>query len=311
MINQKTVFLYPGQGAQHVGMGKDLYLAFPESRKYFKTADRALGFSLTQLCFEGPEEELNRDVNAQLAVYTISCIITDILTLRNINPDVVSGYSAGFYGAAYAAGCFDFKTGLDIVLRAGRILMDEGEKIQGTMVVIFGLSAETVGTLCEKTGNVWVSIINTPRQIIVSGLKASVEEVTAAAMSKGALDSYELPVATSYHTPLMNGARTKFLDAVKPHWVKKPQMDLYSYSSLKRLESGQIIREMMAEQLQSPVRWVDLIHNLKQSAAGPWYEIGPGMLIYRTVRWTDRGIEISTTDTAKKLTDCIKTFKNN
>jgi len=141
-IEHSPIFLYPGQGSQHVGMGFDLYQTYPEAREIFDHADRLLGFSLSRLCFEGPEEELNRDLNAQLAVYTVSCAFTDILTTQNILPDVVSGYSSGFYSAAYAAGCFDFAGGLYIVKRAGKILLGEGQKIEGSMAVIFGLPSK-------------------------------------------------------------------------------------------------------------------------------------------------------------------------
>ena len=172
MVGNNVVFLYPGQGSQQVGMGLDLYHTHPEAREIFDQADHLLGFSLSRLCFEGPEEELNLDLNAQLAVYTVSCILTDVLRANNVLPDVVSGYSSGFYAAAYAADCFDFADGLHLVRRAGEILLDNGRKIDGAMAVIFGLSLEKVDSICQQVGAAEIAILNTPRQTIISGISS-------------------------------------------------------------------------------------------------------------------------------------------
>jgi [acyl-carrier-protein] S-malonyltransferase len=159
-------------------MGSDLYQCHAMAREVFDQADHNLGFSLSRLCFEGPEEELNQDLNAQLAVFTISCIVTDLLVANDIPPDAVSGYSSGFYAAAYGAGCFDFADGLELVRRAGEILLEEGMKIDGGMAVIFGLSLEKVSRICEKVGEVEVAIRNTATQNVISGIGSSVEKAT-------------------------------------------------------------------------------------------------------------------------------------
>lgn len=125
MTSNKTGFVYPGQGAQQVGMGSDLCDAYPFARERFQQADTFLGYSIQKLCVKGPQEILSQDLNAQLGIYTISAIITDILKKQHIIPDLCTGYSSGFYAAAYAAGCFDFLTGLSIVRKAGAILLKE------------------------------------------------------------------------------------------------------------------------------------------------------------------------------------------
>ncbi len=304
-MKNSVAFLYPGQGSQHVGMGLDLYQTYPEAREIFDHADRLLGFSLSRLCFEGPEEELNSDLNAQLAVYTVSCVLTDILMTQNILPCMVSGYSSGFYSAAYAAGCFDFAGGLHIVRQAGEILLDEGQKTEGSMAVIFGLSLEEVKHFCRQTGDVEVAILNTPRQIVISGISSSVTKAIEISLNEGALDAYKLSVATAYHSKFMENSGTRFLREFEDTHVNDPQIPLISYFSLDALPTGKELKKMMAAQLSHPVLWVDLVKKLGNRNNRLFVEIGPGATLFRTVRWIDRNIEIMNTTNNEKLSEVI------
>jgi len=304
-VKNSVAFLYPGQGSQHVGMGLDLYQTYPEAREIFDHADRLLGFSLSRLCFEGPEEELNSDLNAQLAVYTVSCVLTDILMTQNILPCMVSGYSSGFYSAAYAAGCFDFAGGLHIVRQAGEILLDEGQKTEGSMAVIFGLSLEEVKHFCRQTGDVEVAILNTPRQIVISGISSSVTKAIEISLNEGALDAYKLSVATAYHSKFMENSGTRFLREFEDTHVNDPQIPLISYFSLDALPTGKELKKMMAAQLSHPVLWVDLVKKLGNRNNRLFVEIGPGATLFRTVRWIDRNIEIMNTTNNEKLSEVI------
>ena len=303
-IEHSPIFLYPGQGSQHVGMGLDLYQTYPEAREIFDRADHILGFSLSRLCFEGPEEKLNRDLNAQLAVYTVSCALTDILTTQNILPDVVSGYSSGFYSAAYAAGCFDFAGGLHIVKRAGEILLGEGQKIEGSMAVIFGLSLEEVKHICRQAGEVEVAIINTPRQIVISGIGSSVTKAMEISLSEGALDAYNISVATAYHSKFMVKSGARFLRELRTVHLNDHQLPLISYLSLEALPDERELKNIMAAQLSHPVLWVDLIKKLSMNSK-LFVEVGPGAILFRTVRWIDRNIEIMNTTNNEKLSEVI------
>ena len=307
MINS-VVFLYPGQGSQHVGMGLDLYQTYPEARRIFDHADRLLGFSLSRLCFEGPGEKLNSDLNAQLAVYTVSCALTAVLKSENVLPDVVSGYSSGFYAAAYAAGCFDFAGGLHIVKRAGEIILDEGRKMEGSMAVIFGLSLEEVECICRQAGDVEVAILNTPRQTIISGISSSVRKAMEISLNDGALDAYKLSVATAYHSKFMENSSTRFLREIEDAHINDPQIPLISYFSLDALPTKEELKNMMAAQLSYPVLWVDLIKGLGDSNR-LFVEVGPGTVIFRTVRWINRNIEIMNTAKKEKLLEVIERCK--
>lgn len=308
-MDNTVVFLYPGQGAQHVGMGFDLYQNYPVARQMFDQADRILGFSLSQLCFQGTQEELDRDLNAQLAVYTVSCILTVILKANNTFPEIVSGYSSGFYAAAFAAGCFEFSYGLNLVKQAGEILLEEGSKIDGGMAVIFGLSFEKVQDVCVQVGDVEVAILNTPRQIVISGIRSSVNAAMELSLKEGALDVYPLPVATAYHSGLMKKSSERFFREIKADGIKNAQVPVVSYHSLNRVTNKQDLINVMAVQLSNPVLWVDLIKKMDNNSNGLFLEVGPGAIIFRTVKWIDRNIEIMHTATSDRLDMVIKRLK--
>jgi len=307
-VGKNVAFLYPGQGSQEVGMGFDLYQTYPEVRRIFDQADHLLDFSLTELCFEGPEEELNQDINAQLAVYTVSCIVTDVLRVHDVFPDVVSGYSSGFYAAAYAAGCFDFADGLCLVRRAGEILLDEGRKIDGSMAVVFGLSPEKVDSICQRAGNAQVAILNTPRQTVISGIGSSVRRAMELSLKEGALDAYTLSVGSAYHSRFMKQGGIRLLREIKDIDLRNPRTPLVSYLSLNSVPGKSELRSVMVTQLSHPVLWVDLIKRLHSNNIRLFVEVGPGEVISRTVRWIDRNIEIVNTGNKGKLFKTVERY---
>jgi [acyl-carrier-protein] S-malonyltransferase len=299
-VKRKLVFLYPGQGSQQVGMGCDLYERYEEARMIFDRADSILGFSLSRLCFEGPERELNHDLAAQLAVFTVGCALTAVLERKKILPEAASGYSSGFYAAAYAAGCFDFDTGLAIVKRAGELLIDEARRQQGAMAVIFGLPRSRVEGICHKTTGAEVAIVNTDRQVIISGVEAAVKKVMAIARTEGALDAYALSVAAPYHSPLMERAGIVLLRELKEMDIQQPVIPLISYRTLRRITGAASLKMIMATQLSHPVLWVDMVKAM-HTPETLFVELGAGAVLARTVRWLDRDIEIVSVSTIRDM----------
>jgi [acyl-carrier-protein] S-malonyltransferase len=300
-MNRKIVFLFPGQGSQTLGMGADLYRKYPLARRRFDQADDLLGYRLSRICFQGPAEGLNTDINAQLAVYTLSCIVSDLLKRAGIRPDAVSGYSSGYYAAAYAAGGLTFDKGLAIVKQAGKILLDAGAKIDGKMAVIFGLPHKDVAGICAELEDVDVAIINTAQQIVVAGRAQAVNRAMESCLAAGALDAYLLPVETAYHSRFMVPARARFLNEIAAHSIGDPHLPIISYATLKPASEKNALFQTMASQLPRTVCWRDLIHKLRDDGYDHFLEVGPGAVIARTVRWIDRTIDISSVGSARAL----------
>lgn len=296
-----TAYLFPGQSPQKPGLGRDLCRRYPRAREIFDAADDHLGFALSRLCFEGPEDRLNQDLNCQLAVYTHSCALSAILEANGRRPDLVSGYSSGFYAAAFAAGCFEFVHGLAIVRRAGELLLDQAAKVEGGMGVVFGLAPDEVAALCRETGDVQPAIFNTPRQMIISGRKGAVESTLEKASEAGALDAYLLPAAAAYHSTLMTPAAEQLPAAVDPAAVRAPRIPLISYTSLEPVKDAQNLVEVMAVQLSRPVRWVELVQGLRPAGVQRAFDVGPGRVIARSVRWIDRHLEMLAVDGVEGL----------
>ena len=306
MTSNSIGFVYPGQGAQQVGMGADLCDAYSSARKRFRAADTFLGYSLQNLCIEGPPETLAQDLNAQLGIYTISTIVTDLLKTQHIMPDFCTGYSSGFYAAAYAAGCFDFLTGLLIVKKAGKILLKEGQACDGGMAVIFGLSHEQVLAITRKVGPVDIAIHNTPRQIVISGLKPEIEAVMAEAMREGALDTNWLPAATAYHSRFMANAGELLREEIDREDLSPPQIPLYSYTTTQPVKDRDALINVMAMQLSHPVLWVDLIRKLGHNRVNTLVEIGPGTMLSRSIRWIDRHTTMFDTSSSDRIQKVVQ-----
>ena len=302
-------FLFPGQGAQYVGMGRDLVERFAESKDLLERAESYLDFSLGEILFSGPEERLHEDLNAQLAVYTVSCMVADLMASKSIKAAMLAPYSSGIYGAAYGGGVVDFETGLNLIVEADRCIREAN--CQGGMGVVLGLSLAEVEEMCEKMeGRVEVSIVNTRHQIIVSGERKAVDELLKAAENSEALKAYRLPGAAPYHCSLLTAADHCLAKKIAAIPMNDPHTPILSYIDQKPLMKAAQVAELLSIQLRSRVQWVGVVEELVRQNLAPMIEIGPGQLLGRSVRWIYRRAEVLETDTVEALENTSRSLQN-
>jgi [acyl-carrier-protein] S-malonyltransferase len=296
--------LFPGQGAQVVGMGRELVEAFPETRELLERAEAHLHLPLGKFMFVGPEEQLNDDFTAQVAVYTVSCMVTEILAAAGIRAAALAPYSSGLYAAAYTAGAFGFEVGLTLMQEAdGCIRRRSGA---GAMGVVLGLSAAQVANLCAQMDRpVAVSIINTHHQIIVSGERSAVEALLQRALAAEALKTARLSASAPYHCSLLAAADQCLAIKVALTSLDTPHTPIISYIDAAALTTRPAVAEMLSNQLANPVDWVRVVDNLVGRGLTPMVEIGPGQMLGRCVRWIHRRATVLHTDTAAALATTV------
>lgn len=305
-MNNNYAFLFPGQGSQYVGMGKDLYENFSEARRVYDRAEEILKMDIKKVSFEGPQEELVKTYITQLAVLVHSIAIFEILKDKGMSPAITAGHSLGEYSALYATGAFDFESVLKLVQKRASIMHSITEKNPGTMAAIIGLNEEAVVELCKNTKGIVVPAnFNAPDQIVISGEVPAVQEVAAQAKEKGALRVVMLQVSGAFHSPLLENSAEEFQEFSNQFEIKKPRIPIVANVSGEPVQDAKEIRNAMAQQLRSPVLWTKTIKKMKELAVTKFYEIGPGRVLCGLLKRIDReltGIPINTAEDIKTLT---------
>jgi [acyl-carrier-protein] S-malonyltransferase len=281
MMNKKIAFLFPGQGAQYVGMGKDFYDQFPIARQTFEEADAFLGFAFSKLIFEGPSEELIQTKYSQLAIYITSVAILRVVLAEfpNLKPAVCAGLSLGEYTALTAAGKLRFIDGLDLVRTRGTAMQSSCEETQGSMQVVLGMSEEAVESVINSLNPphpVWVANLNCPGQVVIAGSIDALGLAGAQLKEKGAKRVLPLEVSGAFHSGLMLSAKQKLADKIATVSFPISPIQIVMNVPGDFVTDEKVMRQVLIDQVVSPVRWEKGIRKMVDQQIDCYIEMGPG-----------------------------------
>lgn len=270
-------YVFPGQGSQFTGMGKDLYDSNPKVKELFERANTILGFRITDIMFEGSSEDLKQTKVTQPAVFLHS--VAEALTIEDFKPDMVAGHSLGEFSALVAAGAIDFEDGLKLVYARAMAMQRACELTPSTMAAVLGLEDEKVEQVCKRFEGVVPANYNCPGQLVISGPADTIKDACKAMKEAGAKRALPLPVGGAFHSPLMEPARQELAQAIEQTEFHTPVCPVYQNVDALPHTSAAEIKENLLKQLTSPVRWTQTVKNMCQDGAQIFAELGPGSVL--------------------------------
>lgn len=309
----KTAFLFPGQGAQAVGMGADIAAAFPVAAELFERANEIVGLDLRKVCFNGPADRLNSTTMSQPAIFVTSAALLELLRAsaagRNIRPDVTAGLSLGEYTALYAAGAIGFDDGLKLVKRRGEAMQAAADATEGTMVSILGLDEDKVRQLCaEARGGELLEPVNfnCPGQTVISGTFGACERAKRLAEKYGAIKAIRLEVAGAFHTTMMTPAAQALKQAlVQTRLSQPPAIRTIANITADYYRGPESVIEGLTRQLTSPILWQKCMERLLADGVEEFYEIGPGRVLTGLMKRINRKTRVTNISDLGSLTGVI------
>ena len=282
-------YVFPGQGAQYSGMGKDLYENSSIGKELFEQANEILGFKITDVMFEGTDEELKQTEVTQPAIFLHSVVLAK--TLDNFQPDMVAGHSLGEFSALVANGALSFEDGLRLVSKRASAMQKACEAEPSTMAAIMGLKDETVEEVCNQIDEVLVPAnYNSPGQVVISGSLQGIDQAVDKLQEEGAKKAIKLKVGGAFHSPLMEPAKKELETAINETNFNKPICLVYQNATASPSDEPEVIKENLVKQLTSPVKWTQTVKKMIQDGAESFTEVGPGKVLQGLIKKVDRRI---------------------
>ena len=286
-------FLFPGQGAQFPGMGKDLYEASEEAKILFHQANDILGFNITDIMFGDDAEALKQTQVTQPAIFLHSVILSSVMG-KSFNPDCVAGHSLGEFSALVAAKALSFENGLKLVHQRALAMQEACDEVPGTMAAVLGLDDTIIEEVCAKIlGIVVAANYNCPGQLVISGEKEAIALACEAMKEAGAKRALPLPVGGAFHSQLMEPAKTKLATAIENTEIQNPICPVYQNVAAVGITNAATIKENLIAQLTAPVRWTQSVQKMIEDGANSFTEVGPGKVLQGLVKKIDRSVETS------------------
>jgi [acyl-carrier-protein] S-malonyltransferase len=286
-------YVFPGQGAQFVGMGKDLYEGSAEAKEMFEKANEILGFRITDIMFSGTDEELKETKVTQPAIFLHSVILAKVLG-SSFKPNMVAGHSLGEFSALTAAGALTFEDGLNLVAKRANAMQKACELQPSTMAAVLGLDDFTVEDICQRVSDVVVPAnYNCPGQLVISGSIAGIDKACELLLAAGAKRALKLNVGGAFHSPLMEAAKVELEAAIVATEIKEPICPIYQNIDAKPYKDSQSIKHNLIAQLTGPVKWTQTMQKILHDGATEFVEVGPGSVLQGLVKKIDRKIETS------------------
>lgn len=289
-IMLKLAFVFPGQGSQEVGMGEDLIKNYKEANELFNAANIALkdeGIDLIKLCIEGPEEELNKTINSQPAMLTMSIILYKLLQKNNINPDIVAGHSLGEYSALVAASSIEFKEAIRLVRKRGQYMQTTTPLGTGSMAAIISLQKEKIEELIKKAskfGTIEIANYNSPYQIVVSGKSEVIDQLLILGEEEEEINIVPLKVSAPFHSSLMRKAKDNLASYIENVNIQDPQIPVICNVTADYVKTKEEIKNALIEQVTHPIKWVDIIKKMNSEGINYFIEVGPGNVLKKLIK---------------------------